>query len=163
MCLDPKLEPAEQGVEFGLWACACWPMGVPVADVLAVVRQAPARGLAKRRLCFSQADDVMLANPFGPAVVGWDAASERMDFASSRMHDGDVSAFEEVARYQSGDLVVLHETEHWTSRVADRAKVEPFILRVTTTFRREDGEWKIVHRHADPIASVDPHGPLRRS
>jgi ketosteroid isomerase-like protein len=112
---------------------------------------------------FSQADDVVLANPFGPAVVGWDAASEWLDFASSRMHDGDVSAFEEVARYQSGDLVVLHETEHWTSRVADRARVEPFILRVTTTFRREDGEWKIVHRHADPIASVDPHGPLRRS
>jgi ketosteroid isomerase-like protein len=31
-------------------------------------------------------------------------------------------------------------------------------LRVTTVYRREDGEWKIVHRHADSITghrSVD--------
>jgi hypothetical protein len=27
-------------------------------------------------------------------------------------------------------------------------KFEPFQLRVTTTLRRENGEWKIVHRHA---------------
>ena len=65
---------------------------------------------------FSRAGDVMLANPFGPAVVGWPATSERADFAASRMHDGDVSRFEEVARYASGDLVVLHETEYWRAR-----------------------------------------------
>jgi ketosteroid isomerase-like protein len=110
---------------------------------------------------YSQADDVMLANPFGPAVRGWAAASERLDFASSRMHDGEVTRFDEVARYQSGDLFVLHETEDWQSRIADRDEVEPWQLRVTTTFRREDGEWRVVHRHADPIATVHPHGPLR--
>ena len=110
---------------------------------------------------YSHADDVMLANPFGPAVRGWAAASARLDFASSRMHDGDVTRFEEVARYESGDLCVLHETEDWQSRIADRDDVEPWQLRVTTTLRREDGEWRVVHRHADPIATVHPHGPLR--
>jgi len=27
--------------------------------------------------------------------------------------------------------------------------VEPYTLRVTHVYRREDGEWKIVHRHGD--------------
>lgn len=116
---------------------------------------------APMKALLSRADDVMLANPFGPAVVGWDAASARLDFASSRFRDGDVTRFDEVVRYTSGDLAVLHETEYWQSRVADRDAVEPWVLRVTTTFRREEGEWRVVHRHADPIATLDPHGPLR--
>jgi SnoaL-like domain len=31
------------------------------------------------------------------------------------------------------------------------AEPKPFVLRVTTIFRREDGEWKVVHRHANAV------------
>ncbi len=34
------------------------------------------------------------------------------------------------------------------------AEPRPYVLRVTTIFRREDGEWKVVHRHAN--AAADP-------
>jgi ketosteroid isomerase-like protein len=112
---------------------------------------------------YSEADDVTLANPFGPARRGHDAVMHALDFASSRMSDGQVVGFDELARYTSDELATILEVEHWRARIGERDSVEPFDLRVTTTFRRENGEWKIVHRHADPISTEDDSGPLRAS
>src|SRR5512143_3799741 len=110
---------------------------------------------------FSHRDDVILANPFGPAVRGWKQVAEALDHASSRFRDGDVTGFESVAKYIGSDLASVHERERWQAKVSGRDEVTPFELRVTTTFRREDGLWRIVHRHADPIATPHPDGPLR--
>jgi ketosteroid isomerase-like protein len=112
---------------------------------------------------YSSADDVTLANPFGPARRGREAVMGALDYASSQMSDGQVGGFDELARYMSDELVTILEVEHWRARIGNRDSVEPFDLRVTTTFRRENGEWKIVHRHADPISTEDESGPLRAS
>jgi ketosteroid isomerase-like protein len=32
-------------------------------------------------------------------------------------------------------------------------RFEPYMLRVTTVFRREDGEWRVAHRHGDSLKS----------
>jgi ketosteroid isomerase-like protein len=110
---------------------------------------------------YSEAEDVTLANPFGPARRGRQAIVEALDYASGRMRDGKVTRFDELARYTADDLATILEVEHWQSRIGDNEEIMPFDLRVTTTFRREDGDWKVVHRHADPIATDDPSGPLR--
>jgi len=112
---------------------------------------------------YSEAKDVTLANPFGPARRGREAVMAALDYASSRMSDGQVVSCDELARYTSDELATILEVEHWRARIGDRASVEPFDLRVTTTFRRENGEWRIVHRHADPISTEDESGPLRGS
>lgn len=112
---------------------------------------------------FSHHGDVMLANPFGPAVCGWDEASQALDYASSRFRDGQVTAFDEVARYVSADLAVIHEKEQWQAKVGGAEDLSRFGLRVTTTLRHEDGAWKIIHRHADPITTADVMGPVRGS
>jgi ketosteroid isomerase-like protein len=59
------------------------------------------------------------------------------------------------------DLASTMEVERWEAKVGERDEVTPFVLRVTSTFRREDESWKLVHRHADPISTADPEGPLR--
>ena len=37
-----------------------------------------------------------------------------------------------------------------------------FELRVTTIFRLEDDDWKVVQRHADPVTVENAEGVLRR-
>ena len=110
---------------------------------------------------FSRGDDATLANPFGPPVRGWEQVSDALDYASSRFREGEVASFESIARYVASDLASILEVEQWEAKVGGRDEVAPFVLRVTTTFRREDDVWKLVHRHADPISTADPEGPLR--
>ncbi len=112
---------------------------------------------------WSRRDDVTLANPFGPTVRGWTSVSQALDFASSRFSDGEVTQVEMVAKYATTDLATIVETERWKARLGDSQDIAPFELRVTSTFRLEDEDWKLVHRHADPIATSDPSGPLRGS
>ena len=129
----------------------------PAWDEFAKGNPEPAKALYSRR------DDATLANPFGPAVSGWDQVSKTLEYASSRFRDGAFIATERIAEYATADLACVLDLEHWKARVGERPEVEAFDLRVTTTLRREGDDWKIVHRHADPITAFDPNGPLRKS
>jgi Domain of unknown function (DUF4440) len=84
---------------------------------------------------FSDRDDIMLANPFGPAVFGRKKVAEALEYASSRFRDGEVTAFEGIARYVTTDLASIHELERWRAKVAGREEMSEFNLRVTSTFR----------------------------
>jgi hypothetical protein len=37
-----------------------------------------------------------------------------------------------------------------------RAEAAPFTLRVSSIYRCEEGDWRIVLRHADPIVTARP-------
>ena len=113
------------------------------------------------KMLFSHRDDVTLANSFGPAVRGWANVSEALDFASSRFKEGGVTGFEQIAMYDTHELVTLLEVENWKGKVSGRQDESTFVLRVTSTFRLEDGDWKLIHRHADPITTFHSDGPLR--
>jgi SnoaL-like domain len=59
--------------------------------------------------------------------------------------------------YGSGREVPVHKaTERAKAKVGAREAVTPINLRVTMIMRPEDGVWKIVHRHADPITTAQP-------
>jgi hypothetical protein len=48
------------------------------------------------------------------------------------------------------------EVESYRARVGGAEEILPVAGRVTTIFRREEGMWKVVHRHADPITAPRP-------
>jgi len=89
---------------------------------------------------------------------GWDEVSQVFRWVASRFSDCTAYRFELVAAGVSGDLAYTVGYEH-TSVSMDGVPVEPYTLRVTHVYRRENGEWKIVHRHADPAPS--DQGSLR--
>ncbi len=64
---------------------------------------------------------------------------------ASRFSDCTAYRFELVAAGVSGDLAYTVGYEH-TSVSVDGAPLDPYTLRVTHIYRREHGEWKIVHR-----------------
>jgi ketosteroid isomerase-like protein len=49
-----------------------------------------------------------------------------------------------------------------TTAAVNGAPPGPYTLRVTTVFRREDGQWRIVHRHGDSLASRAAAGVAER-
>jgi ketosteroid isomerase-like protein len=105
---------------------------------------------------YSHQDDVTLANPFGPPVRGWARVAETIEGAASHYEEGELHSFETMAKYASLDIGYTVELERFAARLVGMDEARPVSLRCTTVFRREDGSWRIVHRHADPIASVRP-------
>jgi ketosteroid isomerase-like protein len=102
---------------------------------------------------FSRGDDVSLGNPYGPFAVGWKDVEQTMERAAALYRDGEAVGFDSVALYASADLACLVEVERYRGKVGGAEEAASIALRVTSVLRREDGGWKIVHRHADPITS----------
>ena len=48
------------------------------------------------------------------------------------------------------------EIERGEAKVGASEESTPWALRATMIFRPEDGAWKVVHRHADPITTAQP-------
>jgi ketosteroid isomerase-like protein len=93
----------------------------------------------------------------GTSKSGWDEVSQAFLWLASRFSDCTAYRFELVAAGVSSDLAYTVGYEH-TSVSMDGVPVEPYTLRLTHVYRRENGEWKIVHRHADypPIDQSPP-------
>jgi ketosteroid isomerase-like protein len=105
---------------------------------------------------FSHREDVTLANPLGPPVRGWEQVAEVSERAASQFRDGEMVAFENLAKHVTPEFAYIVRVERAKAKVGGREEIVPIALRVTMIFRPEDGEWKIVHRHADPITTAQP-------
>jgi ketosteroid isomerase-like protein len=105
---------------------------------------------------FSHRDDVTLANPLGPPAHGWEQVAETMERAASQVSGGEITSFDVVEKYVTPELAYAVWIERNKARVGERRDIAPFDLRVTMIFGPEEGTWKVVHRHADPITTPRP-------
>jgi ketosteroid isomerase-like protein len=106
---------------------------------------------------FSHRDDVTLANPLvGLPARGWERVAATLEHASSQFTDGENLGFETVAKHVSAEFAYVLLIERDKVKVGAMEDLAPSDLRVTMIFRPEEGEWKVVHRHADPITTPQP-------
>ena len=113
---------------------------------------------------FSHTEDVTLANPLGPVAQGvsvpWRVDGSRFPrprkTPRSRFRDGEIAGFENVVKHVSAELAYIVEVERYRAKVGGGEDVVPVALRVTSILRPEDGGWKVVHRHVDPITTAQP-------
>jgi ketosteroid isomerase-like protein len=101
---------------------------------------------------WSHADDVVIMGAFGGHETGWQQVRARLDWAAKGIKATDRVA-ENVVTVVADDLAYTVDLEHMT-RHADEHP-QPRTLRCTQIYRRENGEWKVVLRHADELPRRD--------
>ena len=95
---------------------------------------------------WSHADDVTLMGAYGGHERGWALIGARLSriggMKTTSRHDND----EVVSRIVGSNLAMIVQLEHIVNPGAPTDN-----LRVTHVARCEGSEWRIVHRHADPL------------
>ena len=117
-----------------------------------------------KALC-SHADDVTIIGGWGGVEKGWGAQVEkRYDWASARFatDDDERRALENISTVVTPEMAYTVDIERTKIRLAGTQEVKPMALRVTSIFRQEDGQWMLVHRHADPLVEVQPAASVVR-
>ncbi len=114
-----------------------------------------------RKMLWSHKDPVSVLGA-AKTVSGWPEVESLFDWLASNFSNGALYELDVTAAGVSSDLGYVVGAEHSTASVGGEAPA-PIALRVTLIFRREDGEWKEVHRHADPIPGIrSTHEQLAR-
>ena len=108
------------------------------------------------KMLWSHREDVTLANPLGLPTHGWEQAAQTIERAASQIRAGEIVGFKIVAKYVTPELAYIVWIERAKAKLGTRQEIVPFDLRVTMIFRPEEGTWKVVHRHADPITTAQP-------
>ena len=123
------------------------------------------RGDGKRYFeLVSCSDDFTLMSPFGGKPSHGLVTRERMEEIGRFFQNGTL-AQELVQFYSAPGMVVLATIERAHVAVGG-LPAQDWALRVTLVYRRDGSAWRLVHRHADPLAggiSLEQAAVLARS
>lgn len=106
---------------------------------------------------WSRRDPVSLLGAWGPNVSGWPELERTFRWVAERLGGSTFTDFRydiEIADVSADGLMAYTVGfERFTEHLGD-GETKPWTVRVTHAYRRENGEWRIVHRHGD-LAPID--------
>jgi ketosteroid isomerase-like protein len=140
-------------------AAACVDRGIAIdADVAKLIKLSEEsnavlmRGEGERYFqMINLTDDFTLMAPFGGKPSRAPYSPEKRAEIGRFFRNGTFSS-EVVQAYGTSDMVVLALIERCTAEIGG-LPMQDWALRVTLVYRREGAAWRLVHRHADPLAN----------
>jgi ketosteroid isomerase-like protein len=106
--------------------------------------------------CWAESDDTTLFGAWGPIERGRQRLADTFRWVGDRFTGGALVP-EDIVSFESGDLAYTVGFERGDVSV-DGAAPSPMTIRVTHIYRRIDGDWHLIHRHAD-FPPPDRRGP----
>jgi ketosteroid isomerase-like protein len=97
-------------------------------------------------------DDFSLMSPFGGAPSQGAMTDPARRAALGRFFKNGRLSVDLVQSYRSADMVVLALIERANIEVGG-LPAQDWALRVTLVYRRDGAQWRLVHRHADPLVA----------
>jgi ketosteroid isomerase-like protein len=105
--------------------------------------------IGEHEALWSHHDPVTLFGNAVPAARGWTDVSGGSAWVASNFRRSESFEYDVLAAGVSGDLGYVAGIERSDVTTVEHDEPVSSTLRVTTVFRREHGEWKVVHRHGD--------------
>jgi ketosteroid isomerase-like protein len=112
---------------------------------------------------YSHSPDATSFYGWGGFEKGWEAVSKRWDWAGAQFRGGTVR-YENVSTVMTPGMFYVTDIETFEGqRVASVEGLTAWSNRVTHIFRREGGEWRLLHRHGNRLeAQYEPSTKLAR-
>jgi len=96
--------------------------------------------------------------PGGGSEQGAETVKQRYDRDVATFRPGSETQLDVIHSAAGGDVAYWTGFQTATVRMDGSDRPQTMKLRVTELFRLIDGEWKLVHRHADPMADARKEG-----
>ena len=101
---------------------------------------------------WSHADDVTYLGPDGKFIVGWDQVSPEWQHQASLKLGGEIRS-EQVQLNVGNDLATVQTREVGENIV--NGKPTTVTIRATNTYRKENGQWKMIGHHTDLLPFLE--------
>ena len=102
------------------------------------------------------ADPATFFGPGGGVEQGAAHVVEVNEAGSRQFQRGGSTELEVLHQAADGDLGYWTGWQQASVHVEGRPEALRMKLRVTEVFRREQGDWKLIHRHADTLSEAKP-------
>jgi ketosteroid isomerase-like protein len=126
----------------------------PFATAVERLREAMAKvangDVSGIKALYPHSDDATSFYGWGGYEKGWEAVSRRWDWAGQQFKGGTV-AYDNVTTVVTAELAYTTDIETFKVRMAGMDQPTQWSNRVTHVFRLIDGEWRLLHRHANRL------------